>query len=246
MENNESSGKKSPLVDSASVKWIVLGVVVLTALFLFKDELKSFIRESEEIGISSSGITLKKTKTILGESAVSVATVEAKNAKQDGVSGNSFTSREHKFAIDWPARSWYPDLESGKYYLGQIGNPPGLMMPIFIMSETAIQNFKPNVNVVVENSNISKVRDYVELSNKQLVSQGSEIESVDVDEETNSALVVMYSNYNGQQLYQFQRIVVKQGKAYVITATGLPPVDLLNQSVKEELNSILNSFRLIS
>ena len=62
---------------------------------------------------------------------------------------------------------------------------------------------------------------------------------------TQGGLLVFLNTSGGNKLYQFQRIAIASDKAYVITASQLPPDNLLSQHVRDELRGILNSFRLI-
>ena len=72
-----------------------------------------------------------------------------------------------------------------------------------------------------------------------------EIISSGVDESTQGGFLVFYNPSYGNKIYQFQRIAIDSGRAYVVTASQLPPDDQLSQQTREELRKILNSFRLI-
>jgi hypothetical protein len=67
-----------------------------------------------------------------------------------------------------------------------------------------------------------------------------------VDEKTQGGLLVFLNTSFTQKLFQFQRIAIGSGRAYVITASQLPPDDQLSVEVREDLRGILNSFRLIN
>ena len=59
-------------------------------------------------------------------------------------------------------------------------------------------------------------------------------------------MIVLINNMygSGNEIYQFQRYAMGNGNAYVVTASQVPQGDL-SQGLKDDLASIINSFRVI-
>lgn len=228
------------------VKWVVLGVVAITVLFLFKGEIGRLLERTENLEISSGGLKIKTAQTLLGKAEVSNVTVKVSEVLGEGIQGRTYVSRQHKFQITWPdGGGWSASDTMGKSLMQQHGLPPTVDIPLVIMKNEMVGSFRPNVNVVVETIGSMSPNDYINGSIQALQQQGWQILTRDIDEATQGGFISFYNNSLGYQLYQFQRIAVANGKAYVITASQLPPEDSLSQQLREELLSILNSFRVI-
>lgn len=76
-------------------------------------------------------------------------------------------------------------------------------------------------------------------------SVGIEVVSSSVDTETNGGVIVSMNYMFGAPLYQFQKFAMANGYAYVVTATQVPKGDYLTLGLKQDLASIINSFRVI-
>lgn len=227
------------------VKWLVVGVVAITALVLFKVEIGQVIIQADEIVIPNV-ITIKKADTLLGEVEVSKVSVKPNKSTQDGINGNVFTSNKHQFQISWPDNGdWSASDTSGNALMQQMGMPPTMDLPIMILRNQFVDNFRPNVNVVVENSGTMSVTDYVNLNLGLLEQQGWQILTKEIDEATQGAFISFYNTMMGNKIYQFQKIVMANGKGYVITASQLPLDDAGSEQLRQDLLGIMNSFRII-
>jgi hypothetical protein len=113
------------------------------------------------------------------------------------------------------------------------------------MRNELVGSFRPNVNVVVESVGNISIRQYMDSAVQSMQQQGWVVLSSNVDEVTQGGLIVFLNTSFGNNIYQFQRIVISSGQAYVVTASQLPPDNLLSKQLREELKRILNSFHLI-
>ena len=239
-------------------KWLVLGTVIITALFLFKDELKKFIGDADEIIITGDGITMKRAKTSLGELAFSApqspdkagsdnSSVRSSGQAKNGINGNTFTSERYRFSIDIPnSVEWYMNDNVSRETLNQYAVPVTSEVPVIVMHTRPISNFIPNVNVLISKAGEIKISDYAIQYEENIKRMNSGLISKNVDEASQGALFVYNSNYTGTPILQFVRIIIRDGLIYELTASGLPPLDQLNDQVKSEMASILNSFRFVT
>lgn len=228
-------------------KWVVLGVVIITTLFLFRGEISRILERAENIEISSSGVKIKTAQTPLGKVEVSNVTIKPSKALVvEGIRGDTYVSRQYKFQISWPGGGgWSASDTMGKSLLQQYGLPPTVDIPLVILKNEMVGNFRPNINVVVESVGSMSISDYINMSVQILQQQGWEMLTRDIDEATQGGFISFYNTTFGYRLYQFQRIAVTNGRAYVITASQLPPEDALSQHLRQGLLTILNSFRII-
>jgi hypothetical protein len=241
MASNEG---KSQSDFAGVVKWIVLGVITITVLFLFKGEISRFLNKAETVKIGA--LEIKTAQTVLGTASVSNETVKASTVIGDGIQGSTYVNRNSKFQITWPeGNGWNASETMGKSLIQQLGFPPTVDMPLVIMKNEMVGNFRPNVNVVVETIGGMTASDYINRTVQALQQLGWQVLTKDIDEATQGGFISTYYTTSTFKLYQFQRIVVANGKGYVITASQLPPEDSLSQQLKAELLSILNSFRII-
>ena len=241
MASNEG---KSQSDFAGVVKWIVLGVITITVLFLFKGEISRFLNKAETVKIGA--LEIKTAQTVLGTVSVSNETVNSSKVIGEGIQGNTYVNRNSKFQITWPeGNGWNASETIGKTLLQQFGSPSTVDVPLVVMKSEMAGNFRPNINVVVETIGSMSASDYINRTAQTLQQLGWQVVTKDIDEATQGGFVSFYSTTSTFKVYQFQRIVVANGKGYVITASQLPPEDSLSQKLKAELLSILNSFRII-
>ncbi len=244
MANEESKNKNDW---ASSVKWIVIGVITLTVVFLFKKEISQLLGRADTIEISDKGLKIKTVQTVLGNAEVSNVTVKNTAIAGDGIQDTSFISRRHMFQISWPhSGNWIANTTMSKALMQQMGFPSTVDMPLIIMKNEVSGNFRPNVNVVVESIGTMTTTEYMNRSVQILQQQGWRILTKDIDEDTHGGFISFFNNNLGYTLFQFQRYAIANGKAYIITASQLPPQDSFSQSLRQELLSILNSFRVIT
>jgi len=244
-EGNKTNGRSSAGV----IKWIVLGIVALTFMFLFRGPLTQFLHRATDIEITKQGVKIKTLQTPLGETEVSVSNVSKQTnySLSEGIQGNNYINQHYKFRISWPDNiNWNASESLGKSLHNQLGLPPTIEIPIVITKNEIVGNFSPNINVVVESVGSNMTIDkYLDLNIQQMKQMGWTILSSSIDETTQGGLLVFLNNSYVDTLYQFQRIAIVSGRAYVVTASQLPPKNLLSQRLRSDLNNILNSFQLI-
>jgi predicted lipoprotein with Yx(FWY)xxD motif len=242
---NDSKSRSG--LSPATVKWMVVGVIAIAFMVIFQSQLGRLLDRVSDVELSADGIKIKTVDTPIGKAEVSVVPVTLSSPVSDGIQGTTYTSNLNKFQISWPnASEWTADLEWGQNFISSMGFPATIKMPIVIMYNEIIGTTRPNVNVVVEKIGSMDVQDYINASTQTLASQGWKVVSSTVDESTQGGFLVLNTvDASGATLYQFQRVAVAHGNAYNITATQLPPENALNQRMKDELSSIVNSFRII-
>lgn len=243
--SEDSSKSPSPRATQLPVKWIVFGVVIIAFMLIFKAELGGLLERTTDLKITASGVEIKTLDTPIGQTQVSVVPVEPTPQATTGIQNTTYTDTEHGFKISWPNnQEWTADLDIGRQFARNMAMPATVDIPIAIISNEVVDNFRPNVNVVVEKVGQMGIEEYIALSEQNLLAQGWEVLSSSVDAKTNGGVIVLMNNMFGNELYQFQRYAMGNGKAYVVTASQVPQGDL-TQGLKDDLASIINSFRVI-
>ena len=229
---------------ASQTKWIVLGVVALVALVLFKTEISGVIRNAGEVEITTSGLKIKTVQTVLGQAEVSNVKIKARQA--DGIQGNTFSSRQQGFQISWAeGGGWEASETLGPALINRTGMPPTVSMPLVLVRSQAVGNFRPSVNVVVEKIGAMSARAYFDASVHAMRQQGWQILTQDFDDSTQGGFISYFNSSMGPKLYQFARLAVANGNGYVITASQLPPDNILSDQLRAGLLQILNSFRTL-
>jgi hypothetical protein len=245
----EKDGRNEENATSSAgiAKWVVLGIASLTFMVLFRAQLGGLLERLSGIEFepSSKAVKIKFLDTPLGKTEVS--TVKTSSDQIGGIHGSTYTSRQYSFQISWPSGgNWQASDSYGRTLHQQLGLPPTLEIPVVIMKNELVGNFRPNVNVVVETIGNMSLRQYMDLSIQSMQQMGWTILSSSIDEATQGGLLVFMNKSFGDGVYQFQRHAVAFGRAYVVTASQLPPTNLISEQLQEELRGILNSFRLTS
>ena len=241
----ESSAKAG---GAAHIKWIVLGIVALAFMVLFNKELGRLLDRTSDLSITPDGIRIKTVDTPLGQANVSATTVKQSETSASGIEGNRYTSRQYKFQLSWPdAAQWSASEDMGQSLAKQLGLPPTVSVPIIVLHKEAVANFRPNVNVVVERVGEMQIQAYVDASTLNYARMGWQVLSTTVDAATNAGFIVLLGKSpGGGNIYQVQRIVIAHGNGYVVTASQLPPDNLISARLREDLLAILNSFRILT
>lgn len=228
------------------VKWIVLGVIAMTALVFFRPQIGNLLNRTSDLEISKSGLKIKTIQTPLGEAEVSNVSVKSSEIDNDGVQGNMYISRKHHFLITWPAgETWTASQTMGSSLKDLLKLPVTIEIPIVVVKNSKVGDFQPNVNVTIEPIGSMTAAAYMKASIEQIRQQGWTLLESSVDEPTQGGFLSFSNNTLAKPLYQFQRIAIANGNAYVITASQVPPEDALSRQLREELLGILNSFRVI-
>jgi hypothetical protein len=247
MDSSEKdAGQKNGKSWAGVAKWIVLGVVLLFFLFLFRGQIGRILDRTTGLTISEKGVEIKTATTPLGTTTVSNAPVKADSSIAEGIQGSNYVNQLYRFQIRWPSNGkWSASDTTGKALHRQLGLSHTVDIPIVIMRNELVGSFRPNVNVVVESVGNVSIRQYMDSSVQSMQQLGWTILSSNVDESTQGGLIVFLNISSGNNIYQFQRILMSSGRAYVVTASQLPPDNLLSQQLRDELRNILNSFQLI-
>lgn len=227
-------------------KWIVIGVIGVVALFLFKAEIGRLIDRTSSVSITSEGIDVKTVETALGKTVVSAEPVKAADVTATGIVDTKYVSQADKFEISWPDNvNWSVSDTYGQQLHQMMGLPSTVSIPMIIMSNQTIDDFTPNIIVSVEQVQGMDIAQYID-SNLQMIRQmGWEVLSSSVDATTQAAFVVLRNSDFAYDLLQFQRYVVTPTRAYVVTASQLPPESDLSPQLRNDLRNILNSFSVL-
>lgn len=232
------------------VKWIVVGVVVIAFMLIFKAELGGLLERTSDVKITASGVEIKaQVKTVetpIGQTEVSVVTTSPATPPVTGIRETTYSNSRYGFQISWPDnRNWTPDEAFGPRFIAEMGMPDTVALPIAIFANSVVDDFRPGVNVVVEKVGQMSIEQYLAISEQNLRQQGWTVLSSSVDPETRGGVIVFINHMLGRDIYQFQRYAMgNNGLAYVITASQVPEAGL-TQGLKDDLASIINSFRLI-
>jgi hypothetical protein len=225
-------------MESNNTKWLVIGVILIFTLLLFQPQIGRLLDRTTDLNIADT-VKIKSAETTLGETEVSKVSVKTNSEIKEGIQGTTYTSREYNFQISWPDnRNWYTSTSSGYEMEKQLKVPPSIKIPFVIFGNDVVDNFRPNVNVVVEQVGDISISQYMDSTLKSFEQIGWEVLSSNVDDVTQGGFIESYQFQNNKKLYQFQRIVIDSGRAYIITSTELPP--------NEDLRFIMNSFRIIT
>ncbi|MEW5988237.1 MAG: hypothetical protein AB1791_16535 [Chloroflexota bacterium] len=226
-------------------------VMVLALFILFRRPIAAFLPElskrltKAEFGEAKFEFTeIKTVDTPVGKANVSAVRARASHTPFDGFYC-TYLSRPHSFQVSWPSHSWSASVEKGRAFHQQSGFPPTLTIPLFIERDEAVGEFRPNVNVILESIGALSITEYMAQSRQAMQQMGWIVLSSSVDETTQGGVLVYLNTSFGTKLYQFARIILSAGVAYVVTASQLPPDDLLGQQLREELVNILNSFQVV-
>lgn len=159
---------------------------------------------------------------------------------------NIFLSEDLGFKISWP-KGWVGDKEIGETIRKQLGFPITVSFPISILSEKLLPGFRPNVNVVVENVGDISIKSYIEQSLNVLKISGMEVLNHHIDEHFNSAtLELRQISPLGVNIFQVQKYVIHNSKAYTITVSELHPEHMEKKpKLVDEIKEIVQSFSFV-
>jgi hypothetical protein len=175
----------------------------------------------------------------------------AKKTENNGISGNTYYSDDHKFQISLPDNNWRFWLPTSDW-LRTANLSPTQAMPMMIFSNNMVRLFRPNVNIVVDdvgsNTNIKEITD---LSVLTLQQSGFSLDenNIKIFPNTNSASVVAAVPWFKNSPYQATKYTVQLyylygSRAYFITASYVPVSDA-SPGLFGGMQDILNSFKII-
>ena len=226
-------------------KWGIIGIIAITFMFLFQDEVKKLLSSTEELSISSEGVKLKvrTVSTPLGETVLSAhaaapvedddrsITPDAGTAPRQGFT--RYTDPTYGYSLAWPAGGkWIKD----DFTAAQIG------VALFIRFHQSFGNFTPNVNVTIENTGTITVSQWMRAAAPMLEQMGWQVVDVQMDEAVNAGVRVMKNPSFPGGLFQIQRVILKDGLAYVATASKLEADSGAFPEMYQRMGEILNSF----
>lgn len=230
----EKMALENAKISPSHLKWIVIAVLGVTFMFIFKDELSDLIKDTEKVVITPKGVEIvtKTTQTPLGTTIVSgPPTLETVGS----ILQSSPYYQSHKgYSITWPQDgSWNSHPEFAQAFNADL----------VIAYNRSWGDYVPNVNVTIETSPTNSIGQYMEMSNRMLILMGFTVINVTVDEANRSGVRVTQGNLFGFEANQIQRVILDQGRAYIVTATR--PLSLsADPKLWQDLNYILNSFRV--
>jgi len=248
--SEESAKQSDNRATQLPVKWLVIGAVAISFMLIFKSELGGLLDRTSDVKITASGVQIKaevKTfETPIGQTEVSVVPVLSTPQTVTGVKNTTYVNTEYAFQISWPNNTdWRADEKFGEQMLESMGSPESVAVPIAIFSKNMVDGITPNINVVVESVGQISIEEYMTYTESNYAAVGIEVVSSSVDPETNGGVIVSLNYMFGAPLYQFQKVAIANGYAYVVTATQVPKGDYLTLGLKQDLTSIINSFRVI-
>ena len=256
MSKEKPAGTNSGGVDqwAGLAKWGIIGVIAITFMFLFQDEVKKLLSNTEELSVTSEGVKLKvKTvSTPLGETVLSAHAAANSSVEGDlspkpgiGTSGGPaggtatasalthFTDPIYGYSIAWPAGGkWIKD----DAIAAQFG------AALFIRFHQSFGAFTPNVNVTIEDTGTMSISQWMRAAAPLLEQMGWQIVDVQMDETVNAGVRVIKNPGIPGGLFQIQRVILKNGRAYVATASKLESDSHAFPEMYQRMGEILNSF----
>lgn len=240
-----AAGGSTGQVLAGNVKWIVGGVIAIVGMVLFKEPLTKLLDRAENVEITTAGVKVSTVKTPLGDTVVSNKGVQpaaapgAAAAKPGGPAqpGEGFqTTRDSEagFAISWPANGrWTNETEAARQFGARL---------VLANRGGAMGSFVPNVNVVVtRDAQGVDVAQYLSQTARTLTGMGWEVSAQQADSATQSGVLVTVNRQLGTA--QIQRVVLRNGVSYVITASRADGDT--REDLYAAMGQILNSFELI-
>lgn len=223
-----------PKLSPAHLKWIVLAFLGVTFMIIFKNEISEKIKGPGEISIGPSGIsiTTKTIETPLGQTIISgPPTIETAGITKD--TPPNYQSPKG-YLINWPQDgSWQSRPDMAKM----------LNLDMIIAYDRSWGEYVPNVNVTIEPSTTSSIRQWLDRSNQMLPLMGFNVINEELDIPSKSAVRIVHGNFFGLEADAIQRVILNQGLAYIATATR-PRNFHTDPKLWQDLNNILNSFRV--
>jgi hypothetical protein len=248
----KSSSDKNKASSTDNVKWVIIVFGIIIGLLLFKKEIGGLLERASEVKVTKDGIEIKSTITPVGETEITA--YSDKLIPTNGSNDTTYVNQKYGFKITWPLdNNWFASETEGDKLLGSLIEDStqnlsslkneSVHIPILITKGKNRWQNKPSVNVVVYNSDaaIGGAMNSVLL---EFVSRGWQIYLCQIDEETQSGIVV-FKNPSSGDIIQIQRVVISDDYTYVITSSNIPPGVQSNEKLKGELRNVLNSFRLI-
>ncbi|HRO43674.1 MAG TPA: hypothetical protein PL009_12625 [Flavipsychrobacter sp.] len=227
-------------------KWIVIGVIVIVALFVLKKPLEGFIYKTSEVEVTGSGVKIKTTQTAIGELKVSSEKITEQQANKIANETQGYKNIvATDFTLSWPTDTWTRSNEEIPKFQQMVTQYKPDAQVILYCREKELNELGGANNLFVLSmpfdnrySFSDQVKADIEL-NQQM--SNARYTTVEVDEATKGATLIYTYELNGMELYQITRYAYKDGKVYGVFATTFAD-DAAGQT---EVNKIVNSFKIV-
>jgi len=228
-----------------AVKWIVVGVIALVAIFVFKGQLGNLISRTSEVNVSKEGV--KVVATPIGVTTVSAQRLsERLGIGTEQSEPNVYIDEQHKFLISWPLNSeWTPSNKMSQAQFEAAGIRDRSRMPTFLVAkwETPLSPHVGMVSVDVYPSETygRNIQALVNEIYKSMNLNGITLDSSSIDQDTGGAVLVTHDTSG---LSAVNRLLVGDTWAYNIFSLSYPPSNDYAE-LRSETNTILNSIRIL-
>lgn len=224
-------------------------LIILLLVFLFMPQIKDLLSRLKEGKIKTPfgefEFEPKMQQTDLGRTGMSKVAVKRSNTSLVMLEGIQETYVSDNFLISWPKNKWSCDTGEGGHILQQIGlSAHNRKIPIIIRKNEQINNFVPNINIVIESIGNISLDEYVDISIKSMKQNGWEVESFNIEKDFDMGFISFFNSLSEPKLYQFQRIAITANLAYIVTAS-IAKDTLVSKVDISDLLAIFNSFRFI-
>jgi len=217
-------------------QWIVIGVVAIAFLIIFRKDVSHLLRRTTSVRISSEGITLE---TPLGTTDVTLRRSQSIDYRSLYPPDRfvTYTSSQFGYAISYPRHSvWIEPSALGPHWQQKIESADGYSKAIIAPGEG---EFAAMVIVRVYQVGSPGIREAL-LRFKFSTGEGLSYGAPRIDPATNSATLVGFDRILNKT--SVSRLILVNGLLYDLRAAFSPDV---SSQIKEELNEIVNSFRML-
>ncbi|MFH2045991.1 MAG: hypothetical protein ABIK92_12685 [Pseudomonadota bacterium] len=232
------------VITSWPIILLIIFIIFRKPIIILFDDLSARLTDAE-IGVGKFKFSSKTTKTPIGDTEISVREKKAARDIDEGIICK-YTSAQYKFQISWPNGKWVANNSLNQATLNQHGIPSSVNVPILITKTEKVGDFVPNVNIIVEDCAAMTTDQYMHLSTQKMKVLGWEVYLSKIDANTSSGLIVYSQISPIGRVFQFAKIILRNGLAFVVTASQLPTEEGLTTQTREELLYILNSFSLLN
>lgn len=167
---------------------------------------------------------------------------------ENGRERNTFLNIEHGFKISWP-NGWAVGLEKSDYYLRQLNFGDGARMSFVLFPHSLYGGFRPVVTVVIEEGINMDLESY---ANEKLKNERVDVSEViksigfDLGSALSSHNMRPFKGPSHERIFRFHKVVIKNDKAYIISAIQLPENALVkHRKLVLDLKYIVESFAFV-
>lgn len=226
-------------------------VIILIVVLFFRDEIRALLKGEKIEKIETPFGKIKFSKIVdtpLGKMELSGLAVKTNTVGLTVLDGIQETYVGDNFLISWPSNSW-SNNEEDRASLQKSLLSSTQKLSIVIMKNEKIDNFNPNINVIVDFVGNLSISHYIDQTIKQMEKFGSTVmEPPQIYEDLHAGFIHLHNDklLPSIPLRQFQKTIIVSGRAYVVTASIAHNTIIAgNINISKELMDILNSFRLM-